>query len=66
MVINSKGKIICIYIPFKVTTVADVNNIPIGSQLYVDAVLPHVEHQIAFLINEQWYPYHCFKILAAF
>jgi hypothetical protein len=66
LVINDRGKLACIYVPFKVISLVELNGIPEGTQVYVDGVLPHIEYMIAFAVNGNWYPYYFFKLQATF
>ncbi len=60
--ITGKGKLTTIYCPFRVICVMPVNDIPLDTWVYVDAVVSHPEYIIAYLILNDYYPYNCFYL----
>lgn len=65
-VINEKGRLKVLKVPFRVTTLKTIEGIKINTLVLVEAVAEHDEFKITYRILNKWMPYSFFKITIAF
>jgi hypothetical protein len=62
LVVNSKGILRVLYVPFTVKCIQPVKNIPVNTTLYVEGVYLHRKYLLVYHINQSMYPYVYFRI----
>jgi hypothetical protein len=62
LVVNPKGKLRRLFVPFAVKCVTGINFIRQGSTVYVEAVAEHHQYKLVYLILGGWYPYLYFRV----
>jgi hypothetical protein len=58
LVITPKGIILELYTPIRAEVIRQVNNLPKGTKVYIDAIMQSSEHKLLYLISGKWYPYN--------
>jgi hypothetical protein len=62
LIINPKGKMRQLYVPFRVQVVQDTTILKIHTWVYVEEVMPHDQTKLLYRITTHWWPYHIFRI----
>jgi len=62
LVINEKGQMKQLFIPFRVKCIEAVQNIPVGSFVFVESVFLHRKYLLLYWINQTLIPYNYFTI----
>ena len=63
LMVSIYGLLMRLYCPFSVESLVDHLFLERGEVYYVTKVKGHREHQLIFLINGVYFPYHLFKIV---
>ena len=63
LVINPTGKIVQLFVPIKAVCKHGVKGIPIGTTVFIEAIVLHHEHKMCYRITGNWYVYWCFTIV---
>lgn len=66
LLVNSKGKLRQLFVPFKIQCVEPIGTIIINTWVYVESVVEHPDYKIMYLIYNKWYPFNCFRITIYF
>ena len=62
IVITSTGKILQLFTPIKAICNAATVGIPIGTTVFIEAIMLHKEHKLCYKITGVWYVYWIFTI----
>ena len=62
LVINSRGKIRQLYVPFKVKVLLPTEYLKEGSNTYVEEVQTHAVYLLIYRVGNSWLPYYLFEI----
>jgi hypothetical protein len=62
LVINPRGKIRQIFVPFRVQVKQDTTILKINTWVVVEEVMPHDQHKLLYKITSIWWPYNIFRI----
>lgn len=62
MVVNTKGKMRQLFVPFIVKVVFQTSTLKIDSSVYVVEVTTSTQYKIIYRIGRNWYPYFAFSI----
>ena len=62
LVINAKGKIRQLFVPFRVYVVLPTEALKKGSSTYVEEVQEHKVYLLIYRIGNTWLPYYLFQI----
>lgn len=61
LVITDKGQLRQLFVPIRAQCIKAVDQIPVGSWVYVDAIFLHRKFLLLYWINNsRLLPYHCF------
>ena len=60
MLVNKKGILRELKVPFQVKAVESIGIIKIGTLVYVEAVAQHQQFKIMYRVLNQWMPYQYF------
>lgn len=60
LIVNEKGQIRQLFVPFRVKCIEAVQNIPVNSYVYVDSVFLHRKYLLLYFINQRLIPYNHF------
>lgn len=62
LVIREGGNLTQLFTPFMVRVMIQLQHIPAGSMVYVEAVIPHPKYLMCYYIQLRWYPYYYFMV----
>ena len=62
LVINPRGKIRQIFVPFRVQVMQETTILKINTRVIVEDVMSHDQHKLLYRITSHWWPYHIFRI----
>ena len=66
LLINPKGKMRQLYVPFRVQVIKDTNSLRKGVWVYAEEVAPHNEYKLLYRVTSNWWPYNIFRIQIQF
>lgn len=66
LIINQKGKIRQLFVPFKVQLICDTSILKKDTWVLVEEVQPHHQYKMLYRVTKHWWPYDLFKIAATF
>jgi len=66
LVINPKGKMRQLFVPFRVQVITPTNILKVNSWVIVDEIQTHKEYKLLYKIGSNWWQYHLFRIAVVF
>ena len=63
MIVNPVGRILQLFVPIPAVCIHAVKGIPVGTTVFIEAIVLHHEHKMCYRITGNWYVYWCFTIV---
>lgn len=63
MVITPAGKILQLFAPIKAVCNTTLPGMPVGTTVFIEAIVLHKEHKMCYRIISVWYVYWCISII---
>lgn len=62
LVITIQGQLRHLFLPIRAQCIGQVEHIPTGAYVYIEAAFSHKTHRLIYWIGGRLYPYHYFLI----